>query len=124
MKMVNAATKAAQAAESDTAEAGRAIDCLRKLEKMEVSLKLLAATQAGKAVKRLSKGPVPNVAAAAAAVVATWKKAVGGGESQSMSVSNSASDKKSLHRSNSSASTLNSTERSALESLAAQRPTL
>lgn len=55
--LVKAVTKAAAAAgDGDSAERQRALDGLGRLAKWEVTLELLAATGAGKAVKKLSKG--------------------------------------------------------------------
>eukprot|EP00887_Chlorella_sp_A99_P001162 scaffold14.g1162.t1 len=55
---------------------GRAVDGLRALHKAAVSTGVLAETQAGKRVRALSKHPRPEVAKAAAEVVATWKEVV------------------------------------------------
>jgi len=102
--MVKTATKAAEAAGEDAAESDRAVDCLKKLESWPVTLQLLAATQAGKAVKKLSKSGVNRVAQAAGAVVLTWKSAVGGPEASTPSASQGTSTK-AFHRSDSTKST-------------------
>lgn len=59
----------------------RAIHALERLKNMAVTVELLAETQAGKTIKRLSKQKEcdVNIAEAAAAVVTAWKKLVTGG---------------------------------------------
>mmetsp|Transcript_3945 Transcript_3945/g.10157 ORF Transcript_3945/g.10157 Transcript_3945/m.10157 type:complete len:326 (+) Transcript_3945:160-1137(+) len=75
--VVKAVSKAAAAAGAgDGAERQRALDGLGRLAKWEVTLELLAATGAGKALKKLSKGGDKAVAEKAAEVVAAWKRRV------------------------------------------------
>eukprot|EP00191_Tetraselmis_sp_GSL018_P020298 CAMPEP_0177592068 /NCGR_PEP_ID=MMETSP0419_2-20121207/8351_1 /TAXON_ID=582737 /ORGANISM="Tetraselmis sp., Strain GSL018" /LENGTH=309 /DNA_ID=CAMNT_0019082887 /DNA_START=328 /DNA_END=1254 /DNA_ORIENTATION=+ len=107
VNLVKAATKSAGEAATDNAEAARAVDILKQLQRKEVTLQLLAATQAGKLVKKITKNTVPEVANAAAAVVATWKQAVGSSDGPSSASQGNASSK-SLNRSDSNLSTQNS----------------
>jgi len=70
-RMVRAATKAG------VGDVERAVDALSSLGKVTVTAELLAETGAGKAIKALSKqNENAIVAAAAAAVVATWKNVI------------------------------------------------
>mmetsp|Transcript_3251 Transcript_3251/g.5932 ORF Transcript_3251/g.5932 Transcript_3251/m.5932 type:complete len:317 (-) Transcript_3251:106-1056(-) len=84
-ELVRTVTKAADAAaDGDAVERGRALDVLSRLAKFDVSLELLAATQAGKSMKKLSKSCKEKaVAEKAAEVVGVWKRAVSAGGSAS-----------------------------------------
>ena len=65
---------------SSSTDVSRAVNLLERLEKTHVTVELLAETQAGKKIKKLSKqqgsGADKGVAAAASAVVSAWKKMV------------------------------------------------
>ena len=65
---------------SSSTDVSRAVNLLERLEKTHVTVELLAETEAGKKIKKLSKQRGPGVdkgvAAAASAVVSAWKKMV------------------------------------------------
>ena len=61
---------------ASSGEAGRTLDSLKALGGLVVTADLLAATQVGKEVKKLTKSEDAGVAAAAASVIAGWKKMV------------------------------------------------
>jgi transcription elongation factor S-II len=77
-KLLNAAVDAAKQAEGgvNAAEEGRTVDALRVLGQQRVTTELLAETEAGKRVKRLTKHSCPAVAKAAAAAVDAWKDCI------------------------------------------------
>jgi transcription elongation factor S-II len=76
-KLVGSASEAAKGADGgDAAQQGRCLDILKLLAKSHVTAGLLKETDAGKKVNRLSKSTDAKIAAAAAAVVQSWKDCV------------------------------------------------
>lgn len=76
-KLLAAAQDASsKASDGDKAEERRAVDALKVLAQQQVTADLLAKTEAGRRVKKLSKHNISSIAAAAAAAVDAWKECV------------------------------------------------
>lgn len=77
-KLLSSAADACKKAEdgTDAAEEGRAVDALRVLAQQTVTADLLAKTEGGKRLKKLSKHPSSKISEAAAAAVQAWKECI------------------------------------------------
>ncbi|KAF5830250.1 transcription factor S-II, central domain-containing protein [Dunaliella salina] len=73
---VNACKKASETEGGDVSEVGRAVDALRVLAQQQVSAELLARTEAGKRLRKLTKHTSSDVCQAAAAAIDAWKECV------------------------------------------------